>query len=566
MPVPIGNSNVSYPGLFQLQTESGAGPYDVAAFCRLHDEEHEEAGRFEVAKHLWKEGLKLLEAEDAMCIQIFGDALTKYMRVYNPYNPIFLKNYHKLPSLLSQQLQLLNAGQAGTESTATIIKELSSPLQVKQFTPVLNGSGFPCTMDEWLEDMEREGMGEEFAVEESMEPEERSKVREKKKRLDKARIRKQGDSKSNSASEGSSVQNELSNTSENAPSKQGNSCTQPRNGTPLSETYVSLDDMPDSDEAVSSSADDLSKERVITFKFHITLVRAIMEPMYDEDTRLPLTRRERLLRAVSGLEECEGIKQLAYRYGSFDFWKGLFLTELCEFLQARKHFKDAIYFDHRLRVYCSHLYNQAPVTQIFRQALSILVNNHYIGAELDGAERGMLTSLPQRLKRGKFQYDAVYWMGKCVLDEALHSMTSTSITSSRNKTAAWQQYEQVKDLISQSAASKPALFTIHSILCNLYTFLITAPVHSEYFTDASCTILMLLGVILLAHPEKEVNVDGLCMLRSNIAKSLYCVQGWSPRNVDGIVGMAQSCWDELTESGVLVGPIVRDVRDAQLMW
>ncbi|KAJ3050956.1 hypothetical protein HK102_012167, partial [Quaeritorhiza haematococci] len=52
-------------------------PYDVAKFYLIHAEEYEQAERFEVAAHVWKEGLRLLEENNPFCVQVFGDALTK---------------------------------------------------------------------------------------------------------------------------------------------------------------------------------------------------------------------------------------------------------------------------------------------------------------------------------------------------------------------------------------------------------------------------------------------------------------------------------------------------------
>ncbi|TPX34744.1 hypothetical protein SmJEL517_g02771 [Synchytrium microbalum] len=492
--------------VFVLTLENEDRAYDVSSFYRVHIDDHEEAERFEVAKHLWKEGLNLLADDNAFCVQIFGDALTKSMRVYNPHNPILKDHQHRLPSMLLAQQDLVTTGEAASDLTATMIRALASTSTstINEFTPVLNEnrkatSRFPCSMAEYLDDMEDHDMGAEFEVNDEMEPRDRGRVREKKKRVEKYRARR---SKEEAGSE-------------------------------------------TTDEATAH------EDRLVTFKFHLALVKAMMWPMYDENG-LVLTRTERLKLAVKGLDECDKLKVLSSRYGSFDFWRALFLIELGDYTRAKKLLKDAIYFDHKLWFHIPTIHYQANEVQLLRQCLSILIETH--NTPLTEQDKDALEKFPHRLKRGKYQYDSVYQYARVLLLELL-GITNHAF-----------EYKHVLDIIESSKNNKDVLSTLHLIVSQFYTYLLTAPQHAEYAADAYCLAIIILGAICQSHPTAEVNFTGLFNLRSRLSVALGVVAGWSPRKNDGLVRIAQSCWDELIQSGVLVGPIVKDVRKSRFAW
>ncbi|KAJ3047407.1 hypothetical protein HK097_011550, partial [Rhizophlyctis rosea] len=84
--------------------ENDVHPYSVRQFFAVHMEEHEQAERFEVAKYLWDQGLQLLRHDNPLCVQYFGDALTKYIRVLDPYDPTYLTKFAKIRTYVDQQL------------------------------------------------------------------------------------------------------------------------------------------------------------------------------------------------------------------------------------------------------------------------------------------------------------------------------------------------------------------------------------------------------------------------------------------------------------------------------
>ncbi|KAJ3291497.1 hypothetical protein HK104_006074, partial [Borealophlyctis nickersoniae] len=95
--VPKGRPFIPFP-------ENDVHPYSIWQFCKVHYGEHEQAERWEVASHLWHEGLKLLREDNPKCVQIFGDALTKYLRVLDPYDKTYIEHYDRLANFVELQL------------------------------------------------------------------------------------------------------------------------------------------------------------------------------------------------------------------------------------------------------------------------------------------------------------------------------------------------------------------------------------------------------------------------------------------------------------------------------
>ncbi|RKO90108.1 hypothetical protein BDK51DRAFT_46887, partial [Blyttiomyces helicus] len=71
--------------------------------------------RFELAEFAWSQGLKLLQEDNPYCVQRFGDALNKYLRVLDPYDPIYIKHFTRIAAHAETELA---RGPAESVSTA----------------------------------------------------------------------------------------------------------------------------------------------------------------------------------------------------------------------------------------------------------------------------------------------------------------------------------------------------------------------------------------------------------------------------------------------------------------
>ncbi|KNC99098.1 uncharacterized protein SPPG_06042 [Spizellomyces punctatus DAOM BR117] len=521
-PIPL-----RHPMPFVPFLENDVYQYNVWQFHKVHVEEHEEAERFEVAVYLWHEGLKLLRNRDPYCVQLFGDALTKWFRVLDPYEPSYVENYDLLTSFVTQQL---------SEGPATL-DAYTSTRQVPVFKPRCSIERarvdiYPKTLDAHWQELE--GYGEEDQAAEDSEDDlldtneileqmkKRNQVREALLELrvdeegggdgtgwnemvhdvsvihyhteenkswdDNERTGEVQDTTTSAAGETQPLQRTLDAARETTISKTSDIATNPS----ISRVSTQPDATVTAANAPTKTSAEIEEDKRRTFAFNAKLVSAFMT---TPSTPHPPTRKNQILHVLENLYDCKNIKHPAFRYGSFDFWSGIFHLELDDLDAASEHFHAAVTSDKWLKP-----------NRWLRNTLGI----DAVG--------------PVGRYRHKYQYDAELGLAIVAMREGFRQL---GCSQNRPSSADWEY----QDL--QALARLGGDFLNEGIY-RLNRFLATAPGHSEYLPTGECWMIALKAAQLEIALEKSDPSDTII---KDLAEKITCHRA----RLNEAVNM-QSCW------------------------
>ncbi|KAJ3038767.1 hypothetical protein HDV00_000342 [Rhizophlyctis rosea] len=534
-------------------------PYSVRQFFAVHLEEHEQAERFEVAKFIWDEGLALLQQNNPMCVQYFGDALTKYLRVLDPYDPIYCNHCAQIREFVNHQLATGPPpyGSADDIALKRFVPRCNIDRDRRDIYPKPNDTHFrELLVQEEEDEANEEEMTPERRREEEQKARERFADRERRRQ---ALLRESQTEPDEEAGDGSAWcapivgiaviedhaeyglpeeqgggEDGMEVETEAAMAKRKNL---PSEDLPLTKRHCSIPPNPDEISSTSAAGPlgDPEIDRRNTFYFNALVVRAFMTQP-DVPLGTTPTRVDQLRHVIHNLSECEELKVQASRYGSFAFWMGMYYLELEDLENARAAFDRCIKKDTWLEA-----------NKRLRRVYGF-------------------DAVPQTRRRHKYQYDAELFMFITLFRFTLRMCVPRF--QAGNHTGSWR----LGDIIALLSNPDADFHLLREGLMRLErNFLATSPRHSEFLPTGECyriifstaeLKLLMDQVATDQHGLDRQKEDKIIQISDNIAfhrrrldDALEVTRSWSPRDIKSSREflIAMECCELVAHFGLAAG-------------